>query len=266
MIASHDVDRQINILGVNIDDVTVARGVEIVEEMINTPQESPYSIYFVNAHTLNIAHADPAYGELLNRGDRVFGDGTGVRWGARLQGIQVRDNLVGTDFVPSLFTLTPEKGYSYYLLGSDTETVQKAADYAARMFPGWKQAGYHHGFIKDDVARHAAINQINACKPDIVLVGMGNPLQEKWIEEYKDQLQTKVCLGIGGLFDYWADNVSRAPLWVRKAGYEWVWRIIQQPRDKFKRYLVGNPLYLMNIYREHRQRKRNVPQHEKSHA
>ncbi|QDU81315.1 Putative N-acetylmannosaminyltransferase [Polystyrenella longa] len=264
MIATHETDRKVNILGVDIDDVTVARGIQIVEEMIRQPGDTPSSIYFVNAHTLNFAHSDPEFGALLNRGDRVFGDGTGVRWGARLQGIQIRDNLVGTDFIPSLFTLTPSKKYSYFLMGSDPETVQKAAEYAERMFPGWKQAGYHHGFLKEEETRQAAIDQINACEPDIVLVGMGNPLQEKWIEQYKDQLHTKVCLGIGGLYDYWADNVSRAPLWVRRAGYEWVWRILQQPGDKFKRYLIGNPLYLMNIYREQRQRKRSQPQHETS--
>ncbi|MCA9012437.1 MAG: WecB/TagA/CpsF family glycosyltransferase, partial [Planctomycetaceae bacterium] len=120
--------------------------------------------------------------------------------------------------------------------------------------------------LKDATTREQAINHINVCQPDIVLVGMGNPLQEKWIEEYKDQLETKVCLGIGGLYDYWADNVSRAPLWIRRAGYEWVWRIIQQPRDKFMRYFIGNPRYLMNIYREHRGRKRTKPQQETSHV
>lgn len=249
-------DRQLTLLGVSIDDVTVSRGIEIVEEMIHDSRETPYSIYFVNAHTLNLAHADQEFTETLNRGDRVFGDGTGVRWGAKLQGIKVRDNLVGTDFIPSLFTETPDQGYSYYLLGSDEETVQKAAAYAQKHFPGWKQAGYHHGFLKEEADRQQAIDQINACEPDIVLVGMGNPLQERWIEQYKDQLHTKVCLGIGGLYDYWAENVSRAPRWVRKAGYEWAWRLFQQPGDKAKRYLIGNPVYLINIFREHLKRKK----------
>ncbi|MAT15586.1 MAG: hypothetical protein CMJ46_09995 [Planctomyces sp.] len=266
MMTKQETDREINILGVDIDDVTTARGIEIIEEMIQTPRSEPHSVYFVNAHTLNIANADPSYRELLNRGDRVFGDGTGIRWGARLQGLEIRDNLCGTDFIPSLFTLTPGNDYSYFLLGSDEETVEKAAHYALRMFPGWRQAGYHHGFLKEDSVRESAIAQINKCKPDVVLVGMGNPLQERWIEQYKDQLDTRVCMGIGGLYDYWADNVSRAPLWIRRAGCEWVWRILQQPRDKFTRYFIGNPVYLMNIYREHQERKRTNPPHTPSHV
>lgn len=243
-------DRRIAILGVDITDVTVSRAVDILEGMFRDEPQHTHSIYFVNAHTLNLAQADPGYRETLNSADHVFGDGTGVRWGARLQGVRVRDNLVGTDLTPSLFRMTAGRGYSYFLLGSDEPTVEKAAHYARVNFCGWRQAGFHHGFLTDDELTDRVLEQINEARPDVLLVGMGNPLQERWIARHKHLLRVPVVMGIGGLFDYWADNVSRAPLWLRKAGHEWLWRLYQQPKDKAHRYLVGNPLYLYHVCRE----------------
>ena len=90
---------------------------------------------------------------MLNAADFVFGDGTGVRWAARLQGVRVLDNLVGTDFTPELFTATAGRGYSYFMLGGDERTIGMAADYARREFPGWRQAGFHHGYLTDSACR-----------------------------------------------------------------------------------------------------------------
>ena len=79
---------------------------------------------------------------------------------------------------------------------------------------------------------------------------MGNPIQEQWIGQWLPQLAVGVCLGIGGLFDYWAGNVSRAPQWLRRLGHEWAWRLLQQPRLKASRYLLGNPLFIARVLRE----------------
>ncbi len=241
-------DARFHALGVRIWNVTVPRGVELLEECIKTCSGRPKSVFFVNAHTLNLACADPTYRDALNSADFVFGDGTGVRWAARLRGVRMAANLVGTDFTPSLFQVTADRGYSYFMLGGDEATVAEAAVYARSNFPGWNLCGIHHGFLKDAKVLAQAIEAINAAKPDVLLVGMGNPLQERWILENMPRLQTKLCLGIGGLFDYWAGNVSRAPAWIRRAGHEWLWRLFQQPKDKAKRYLIGNPLYMLRMF------------------
>jgi N-acetylglucosaminyldiphosphoundecaprenol N-acetyl-beta-D-mannosaminyltransferase len=201
----------------------------------------------VLAHTLNLAAADPRYREVLNTGDFVFGDGTGVRWAARLNGARMCENLQGTDFTPSLLKTTADRGYSYFMLGGDEPTIAQAARYAQDNFPGWRLAGYHHGFLKSPELNTAVIDTINAARPDMLLVGMGNPLQERWIQAQLGRLDTSVCLGVGGLFDFWAGNVSRAPVWLRKVGHEWIWRLFQQPGGKARRYLVGNPLFLARI-------------------
>jgi N-acetylglucosaminyldiphosphoundecaprenol N-acetyl-beta-D-mannosaminyltransferase len=187
---------------------------------------------------------------VLNAGDHVFNDGTGVRWAARLNGVRLRDNLVGTDLVPAMFRRTAGRGYSYFLLGADRDTIGRAANFTAEAFPGWTLAGHHHGYVADSKASTEAIARINAARPDVLLVGMGNPRQERWIHEHLAELRVPVCMGIGGLFDLWGGDVTRAPAWLRRIGHEWIWRLLQQPRDKARRYLLGNPLFLARILRE----------------
>ena len=199
---------------------------------------------------MNLAAADPAYRQVLNAADFVFADGTGIHWAAHFQGVRVAENMVGTDFVPLLFQQTAGRGYSYFMLGADARTIALAADYARRNFPGWRQTGCHQGYLTDERANAAAIAEINAARPDVLLVGMGNPLQERWIHRHLPELNVGVCLGIGGLFDYWAGNVSRAPQWLRRLGHEWLWRLLQQPAIKAHRYLIGNPLFLARVFRE----------------
>src|SRR3990172_2953280 len=133
---------QFTVLGVRIHNVSRRQAIALLEQAIRRHNDQPVSVFFVNAHTLNLAAADPSYRQVLNAADFVFADGTGVRWAARLQGVRVLENLVGTDFTTMLLQEPAGRGYSYFMLGADQETTAAAADYARREFPGWKQAGY----------------------------------------------------------------------------------------------------------------------------
>ncbi len=243
-------DERFAVFGVPIHNVTRRRAVELIEQAIVDRRTT--SIYFVNSHTLNLAAGDHAYRDVLDAGDFVFADGTGVRWAARWQGVRLRENMLGTDFTPELLEALGGRGYSYFMLGADARTIAAAADFARRAFPGCTLAGFHHGYLGADTITTAAIDQINATEPDILLVGMGNPLQEQWIHAHRARLNVPVCMGIGGLFDFWAGNVSRAPRWLRRAGHEWLWRLYQQPGLKARRYLIGNPLFLARMLRDRR--------------
>ncbi len=248
-------DQEFSLLGVKILNVAMQRAVELLENALRNPGDRAHSVFFVNAHTLNLAAARQEYRAILNAGDFVFGDGTGVRWAAWLQGVRIADNLVGTDFTPLLFQSTAGRGYSFFMLGSDEQTAGHAAEYARKTFPGWRLCGYHHGYLKTPELSAAIVDQINTARPDVLLVGMGNPLQEQWIHQYRSKLCVSLCMAIGGLFDYWAGNVSRAPQWLRGLGHEWIWRLFQQPLKKARRYLLGNPLFLMRVLLEHWTRK-----------
>jgi len=241
---------QFSVLGVRIHNVTRQEAIAMVEEIIDRRDDRAAGVFFVNAHTLNVATADPSYRAMLNDADLVFADGTGVRWAARLRGVWIHENLTGTDFIPAWFQATLDRGHSCFLLGADPLTIELAADFARRTFPGWRLSGYHDGYLTDDVMDGVTVDMINAAKPDVLLVGMGNPLQEKWIHRYLPELRVPVCMGVGGLFDYWAGNVSRSPSWLRRLGHEWLWRLLQEPRRMAHRYLIGNPAFLGRVLRE----------------
>ncbi len=237
----------LSLLGVNIRNYSNAEALVYLESLISAQGSGSNAIYIVNAHTLNLAVTDASYREVLNKAAAVFGDGTGVRWAARLRGVRMQDNLVGTDLIPRLFERNPGRGFRYFLLGADSETIEKAADVCQKKFPGWDQAGYHHGYVLDDERENEkAIALINAQQPDVLLVGMGNPKQEAWIHANQHKISVPACIGVGGLFDHWAGNLTRAPHWVRKMGYEWLQLLVQQPH-KWRRYLVGNPTFILNM-------------------
>ncbi|MFZ5829515.1 MAG: WecB/TagA/CpsF family glycosyltransferase [Planctomycetota bacterium] len=246
-ICAHD--RVLSILGVHITDVSKARALQMLQTMIAARDGRARAVYFVNTHTLNCAAADESYRRVLNSATCVFGDGTGVRWAARLQGVRVRDNLCGTDLTPALLSTADQPPRRYFLLGGTEALIHVAAEKARALFPHWNLAGFHHGYLGDPKLNDNAIAAINAAAPDVLLVGMGNPLQERWIDANRRRLHVPLCLGVGGLFHYWADDLKRTPRWLRRLGMEWLGILCQQPQ-KAARYLAGNPLYLGRVVRE----------------
>jgi N-acetylglucosaminyldiphosphoundecaprenol N-acetyl-beta-D-mannosaminyltransferase len=238
----------VNILGVKICNFTEEKAFSIIEKCVTNDFSEACTLFFVNTHTLNTSFSSSSYRQVLNDSTWVFGDGTGVRWAAKLQGIRIKANLNGTDFFPYFFQQTSNRGHRYYLLGADEETIKRAAKEAKILFPGWVLAGFHHGYILDKPTTEI-VTEINSARVDLLLIGMGNPLQERFIAGHKELLEVKVIAGVGGLFDYWGGNITRAPLWVRNLGFEWVHLMLQQKKRIF-RYLLGNPLFLFRIFRE----------------
>ena len=243
--------RLVSVLGVGICDVTKQDAMRLLEGLVCACNRRCHSVFFVNTHTLNVATDQPDFRNVLNSADFVFNDGTGVRWAARQRGMELRDNLVGTDLIPEFLRATGKRGYRYFLLGADPDTIAKAAAVARERFVGWTQAGYHHGFVSDEQCGEL-VNRINATNADVLLVGMGNPLQERWIHGNQSRLRVPLAIGVGGLFDHWIDKPKRAPLWVRRMGCEWIHKLLLQPH-KWRRYLIGNPLFLYRIARSKQQ-------------
>lgn len=237
----------VSVFGVPVSDVSMIDALGALEQMLQQ-QDKSRAVFFVNTHTLNLARDDPAFRDVLRDADRVYGDGTGVRWAVRLlHSRSLRDNINGTDIVPLLFARTADRGLRYFLLGNMPGRIDRAAEHARVAFPGWTLAGYHHGYLSEE-DHDAVIDQINTSGAHMLLVGMGNPKQEQWIARNLPQLRVPLCIGTGGLFDYWVGDLVRAPVWVRRIGYEWLHLLIKQPH-KAGRYLVGNPKFLLRVLR-----------------
>ncbi|WP_462155292.1 WecB/TagA/CpsF family glycosyltransferase [Pseudoalteromonas piscicida] len=203
------------------------------------------SAYFINANSINLAADDNALFSVLKKSNRNFIDGSGMRLAVKKVGVQLADNCNGTDMLPILCEQMEKSGQSLFLLGAKPGVANKAAKLLMQSYPNLKVAGAHHGYFSDD---DAVIKQINESQADIVLVALGSPRQELWIDQNKHKINANCALGVGGLFDFFSGNVPRAPLWMREIGLEWVWRLIQEPKTKFHRYVIGNPTFLFRVY------------------
>ncbi len=244
-----------SIMNINLTDATMEETESLILQKITAKLDKETVIYFVNAHTLNTSFQNEEFTKTLNTADYVFGDGTGVRWASKiLYKQEPRDNVNGTDLIPRILRDKRFSKCRCYILGATQEEITKAADFFKKNFTQWELAGFHHGYIINQDCSEI-IKEINDSKPDLLLVGMGNPLQEEWIKKYRKDLKVSVIAGTGGLFTYWAGSLVRAPLWIRKIGLEWLHILSRQPGQKWKRYLIGNFLFIYRIFQEKKLRK-----------
>ncbi|USD29186.1 WecB/TagA/CpsF family glycosyltransferase [Pseudoalteromonas sp. SCSIO 43201] len=211
----------------------------------STASQTCRTAFFINANSINLAAENSALRSALKSSNRNFIDGSGMRLAVRKVGVQLADNCNGTDMLPQLCERMEASGKSVFLLGAKPGVAEKAAQSLRQTYPNLRIAGSHHGYFDDD---EAVIAQINQSKADIVLVALGSPRQEIWLDSNKHKLEACCALAVGGLFDFFSGDVPRAPLWLRELGLEWVWRLIQQPKAKFHRYVIGNPIFLFRVY------------------
>jgi exopolysaccharide biosynthesis WecB/TagA/CpsF family protein len=235
----------IEVLGVRVFKGTVPEALALVE---NVAEAGPALVAYVNAHTLNLASRDRAYFELLRDAPVVLNDGAGLSLAARMQGDRFPENLNGSDLNPAIVELAARKGWSVYFLGAHPGTAERASEILAERIPDLKVAGTHDGFFprSEDSAFAAEIRETGA---EVVMVAMGNPLQEKWLAGNLGATGARLGVGVGAFFDFTAGTVPRAPAWMNKAGIEWIWRLWQEPKRMWRRYLLGNPLFLWRVAR-----------------
>lgn len=239
----------IQLFDIPIVNTTMVKTIDYIIEQAQ--QNHPTTLAFVNADCLNIAYKNLQYKQVLQKVSRVLPDGSGVRLGCRFLQMQLCDNVNGTDLFPQLCEKLANTSISIYLLGGFLNVARIAADNMQKKHPGLKIAGTQHGYYaKMEEAK--IIEMINQTGAQILLVAFGAPKQELWIDQHRHQLKPTVCIGVGGLFDYYSERIPRAPLWMRELGLEWVWRLLQEPTRLWQRYLVGNPLFLYRIWKQKR--------------
>ncbi|MCT8160094.1 WecB/TagA/CpsF family glycosyltransferase [Pseudoruegeria sp. SHC-113] len=206
-------------------------------------------VCFLNAHCANMAAKNTAYRKALGRADLVLADGIGVELAARMKGAQIAENLNGTDLTPRVMREAAARGMSVFLFGGKPGTAERAAEAISAAVPGLRIAGTRDGYdgAEDATSAIAAINESGA---DIVLVAMGVPRQELWMDRFAPLLNAQITIAVGALFDFWAGNVRRAPRPVRAARMEWAWRLAMEPRRMASRYLIGNATFLAHAAKD----------------
>ena len=240
-----------HLFGVRVINTTMPRLLDECEEILSMRIQT--SIGFVNADCMNKCFSDDDYHQILRNMNHVYPDGIGVRLASQMFGTGVKDNINGTDLFPLLCERLANTSHSMYLLGAREGVAEATAVNMLERYPGLNISGHQHGYFTPE-EEEEVIDRINDSGADVLMVAMGAPQQEKWIARNRTRLNVSILMGVGGLFDFYSGRVSRAPVWIREVGLEWVWRLLQEPGRMWRRYVVGNPLFL---YRVWQQRKRN---------
>jgi N-acetylglucosaminyldiphosphoundecaprenol N-acetyl-beta-D-mannosaminyltransferase len=240
---------EIKILGIKI---TPAKPHEIHTAITRlVSQGGPGFILSGNIHGINLARKIDWMREFYNRADVVRVDGAGVVLGARILKHHIPKRLTWADWGWMLAKYLAQNGHSLYLLGGPAGVAAKAADRLERYAPELTIVGTHHGyFTKTGPENVAVIKKINRCKPDILLIGMGMPLQERWLLRNHHRLDAKVFITAGAAFEFLSGSVKRCPGWMGEAGLEWLFRLYLEPKRMAKRYLWGNPVFILNVFKE----------------
>jgi N-acetylglucosaminyldiphosphoundecaprenol N-acetyl-beta-D-mannosaminyltransferase len=207
------------LLGVRIDNITMAEALDKIRDFLNDGRQ--HYIVTPNSEILVLAQKDEEFRKILNNADLSIPDGAGLIWASRRLGKSLKERVTGTDLINQLKVNPPDGGekLKVFLLGGRNGVAKKiASDWSAVV-----------GFSEEteDIELFARIRQ---CQPDILLVALGAPKQEKWITENLTKVPSvKVTIGVGGAFDFLSGKIRRAPVFIQKMGLEWFWRLILQP-------------------------------------
>jgi N-acetylglucosaminyldiphosphoundecaprenol N-acetyl-beta-D-mannosaminyltransferase len=234
------------VLGVPVDLLTWTGFDEWLESAVS--HRARATVLHANAHGLNLASRDPALLEAYRRADLVYCDGAGVMLAARLLGSRVPQRITGADWLWHLHNVAVEKGWRLFLLGSAPGVAERAAAALGEHSGASAVVGVHHGYFDRDGAEDdRVLSRIGACSPDIVLVGFGMPVQELWITSRRSRIDASVVVSQGAALDYVSGELRRGPSWLVDHGFEWLGRLLVEPRRLARRYLVGNPVFLVRV-------------------
>jgi N-acetylglucosaminyldiphosphoundecaprenol N-acetyl-beta-D-mannosaminyltransferase len=211
-------------------------------------KEGPQVIAHLNVHGFNHAWRDPAYRQFLNRAHIVFCDGFGIRLGARLFGVSLPPRITYAEWFPGFCDVAEREGLTFFFFGGKPGVAECAAAQIQKPRPGLQIIGTQHGYLQDGPETKGLLEEIRQKQPDVLLVGLGMPLQEQWIEKHLEVLPPCVVLPAGAALDYLSGELRRAPRWMTDHGLEWLGRLLIEPRRLWRRYLVGNVLYLLRTF------------------
>ncbi len=214
--------------GIKFDNVSMNYAISKARGLILNPEsETAQLIVTLNATGMELTVKDPDFYEVVKNSAMILADGFGLCLGMKIMGSPVQERVAGIDFAEQLCRAASAEGWPVYFCGAAGDTSKKAAEVLSKKFPGLIVAGARDGFF--DINDTSIPEEISKSGAKILLAAMGQPRQEKWIFMHREILGNIICVGVGGAFDVLSGKLNRAPLWVQKIGFEWLYRMLQEP-------------------------------------
>jgi N-acetylglucosaminyldiphosphoundecaprenol N-acetyl-beta-D-mannosaminyltransferase len=249
--------RAVTIGRLAVDRVTRSEALDLVDSLVRAGRGG--AVFTPNVDHVVLADDDQRLRDAYARADLSLADGMPLLWAARLLGDPVPEKVSGSDLVPALLELAAERGYRTYFLGGAPGVAALARDKLKDRLPRLQVVGVDAPRIDVDgvgAERDEIIARVRAAGPDLVLVALGAPKQEIWIDRTRDALRPAVLLGIGASLDFVAGVIPRAPEWMSSTGLEWLFRLTREPRRLWRRYLLRDPRFVVIVGRALRDRRR----------
>jgi N-acetylglucosaminyldiphosphoundecaprenol N-acetyl-beta-D-mannosaminyltransferase len=238
---------RVQLFGLIVDVVTLETALGRIEQLMG--EGGIHQHVAVNVDKVVKAAGDHELRQAINSADLVTADGQPVVWASWLLGKPLPERVTGVDLMTRLFVLAQERGYSIFLLGARPWVVERVQQRLRREYPGLRIAGAHHGYFSA-AEEPLVVESITTARPDILFVAMSSPAKERFIARWKGRLGARFVMGVGGAFDVYAGVVGRAPRWMQRLGLEWLFRLIQEPKRMWRRYLVDDVAFVKLLLRE----------------
>jgi len=237
-------NKRAKILGFDVDLLSFDDALGFIREK---SQNQSTQTVTINPEMIALGDRDKVFGEILKSADLVIPDGFGIKLGLKIKGIN-QERIPGIEFAKKLIEYCAENELPIALLGAKEEILQGASDNLLKEFPKLNIVYKRNGYFKPEDEENI-VNELKAHSPKLVLVALGVPKQEIFIKNIKSDFENTMFVGVGGSFDVWSGKVKRAPLFFRKIGCEWLWRLIKEP-SRFNRMFPTLPLFLFKVIME----------------
>lgn len=244
------MSNQNSIFGIKLTDINIS---SLIEQIILCLSEKKtiLIINYLNVHGVSLAKKHHDFREALNQSDIVFCDGYGIKIAAKMLGANVGERMTPPDWIDDLFKVAEKNSYRFYFLGDENAVIQKFVTMVKKKYPKLIIAGFHHGFFHKDIElSEQIVRDISTKTIDVLIVGMGMPLQETWINKNKNHLNVKVIISVGALYRWYTHTEKRGPKLLTDNGFEWLTRLLMYPKNVWKRYVFEIPNFLYLIIAE----------------
>jgi N-acetylglucosaminyldiphosphoundecaprenol N-acetyl-beta-D-mannosaminyltransferase len=240
-------NERVDFLGTLINNLTLEETIFEIEDVIKNRRITQHVV--LNASKTVLMQSHNKLKEIINNCSLINADGQSIVWASKILGKPLKERVAGIDLMQRLVEVSEKKEYSIYFFGAKEEVVKKVVEIYKKKYPNLKIAGYRNGYFSKEENKEV-VEDIKISNADILFVAFSSPKKEYWLAENIEKLNVPFCMGVGGSFDVVAGITNRAPILMQKYGLEWFYRLIQEPRRMWRRYLIGNLKFCYYVIKE----------------